>query len=55
MRRRKASDDPRVLLRIDGKIYEGQLVRIESGTMVEALLAKLSRKYALGRRSRSRR
>jgi hypothetical protein len=42
----EAAKDPRILLRIDGKLYERQLVRIEAGPVVEPLLAELSRKYA---------
>ena len=44
----EAEKDPRILLRIDGKIYERQLVRIEEGPLVAPLLAELSRKYAGG-------
>jgi len=44
-----AAKDPRILLRIDGKLYERRLVRIEAGPVVEPLLAELSRKYAGGR------
>ncbi len=40
--------DPRVLLRIDGKIYERRLVRLQDGPAVEPLLAELSRKYTGG-------
>jgi hypothetical protein len=45
----EAERDPRVLLRVDGKLYERRLVRIESGPAVAPLLAELSRKYAGGR------
>ena len=45
----EAAKDPRILLRIDGKLYERRLVRIEGGPMVETLLLELSRKYAGGR------
>lgn len=41
--------DPRVLLRIDGAIYERRLVRVEEGPEIAPLLAELSRKYADGR------
>ena len=41
--------DPRILLRIDGKLYERTLVRIQDGPVVAPLLAELSRKYAGGR------
>ena len=45
----EAARDPRILLRVDGKLYERRLVRIESGPEVAPLLAELSRKYAGGR------
>ena len=45
----EAAADPRILLRIDGKLYERRLVRIEGGPVVAPLLAELSRKYAGGR------
>ena len=45
----EAAEDPRVLLRIDGKLYERRLVRIEDGPEVAPLLAELGRKYAGGR------
>ena len=45
----EAAKDPRILLRIDGKLYERRLVRIEDGPVVAPLLAELSRKYAGGR------
>ena len=45
----EAAVDPRILLRIDGKLYERRLVRIEGVPMVETLLLELSRKYAGGR------
>jgi len=44
-----AARDPRVLLRIDGRLYERRLVRIEDGPVVAPLLAELGRKYAGGR------
>ena len=44
----EAAKDPRILLRIDGKLYPRRLVRIEEGPVVEPLLAELSRKYAGG-------
>jgi hypothetical protein len=44
----EAEKDPRVLLRIDGKIYERRLVRIHDGPAVAPLLAELSRKYTGG-------
>ena len=45
----EAAKDPRILLRIDGKLYERRLVRIEDGAVVAPLLEELSRKYAGGR------
>jgi len=45
----EVAKDPRVLLRIDGKLYERRLVRIEGGPVVEPLLQELSRKYTDGR------
>ena len=45
----EAAKDPRILLRIGGKLYERQLVRIQEGPGLEPLLAELSRKYADGR------
>ena len=40
--------DPRILLRIDGKIYERRLVRVQEGPVVAPLLAELGRKYLPG-------
>jgi hypothetical protein len=45
----EAARDPRILLRVDGKLYERRLVRVESGPVVAPLLAELGRKYAGGR------
>jgi hypothetical protein len=45
----EAARDPRVLLRVDGRLYERRLVRIETGPEIAPLLAELSRKYAGGR------
>jgi hypothetical protein len=44
----EAETDGRILLRIDDKIYERQLVRIDSGPLLAPLTAELSRKYAGG-------
>ena len=44
----EAQKDPRILLRIDGKLYERTLVRIEEGPMIAPLLAQLSEKYLGG-------
>jgi hypothetical protein len=40
--------DPRILLRVDGKLYERRLVRVHEGPAVAPLLAELSRKYTGG-------
>jgi hypothetical protein len=45
----EAAKDPRIVLRIDGKLYERRLARIEEGPVVEPLLAELGRKYLDGR------
>lgn len=44
----EAEKDGRVLLRIDGKIYERQLVRVPPSPLVAPLTAELSRKYMGG-------
>ena len=44
----EAERDPRILLRIGEDIYERELVRIEDGPVVPALLQELSRKYMGG-------
>jgi hypothetical protein len=44
----EAEKDGRVILRAEGKLYDRQLVRIESGPLLEPLTAELSRKYAGG-------
>jgi hypothetical protein len=44
----EAAKDPRVVLRVDGKLYERRLVRVESGPALEPLLAELGRKYLDG-------
>jgi hypothetical protein len=41
----QAEKDGRALLRIGDKIYERQLVRIQSGPEVEPIVAELARKY----------
>lgn len=41
----EAERDGRALLRVDGKIYERQLVRIREGAGLEPVLEKLARKY----------
>ncbi len=44
----QAERDGRALLRIGDRIYERQLVRIESGPEVEAIVTELARKYLGG-------
>ena len=44
----EVAKDPRIRLRVGGKLYERRLVRIEQGPAVAPLLAELSRKYAGG-------
>ena len=41
-----AQKDGRAILRVDGKLYPRQLVRINDGPELPAVLAELSRKYA---------
>lgn len=44
----EAEEDGRALLRVDGKIYERQLVRVWEGDAVMGVLAELGRKYGGG-------
>ena len=44
----EAEKDGRAILRVDGKLYERQLVRITEGEILEGVLAELSRKYGGG-------
>jgi len=44
----EAEEDGRVILRVDGKRYERQMVRVLEGEVVPPVLAELSRKYAGG-------
>ena len=44
----QAERDGRAILRIDGKRYERQLVRIITGGVVEGVTAEFSRKYGAG-------
>jgi hypothetical protein len=41
----EAERDGRAIIRVDGKRYERQLVRIKGGPIVEALTAEINRKY----------
>lgn len=45
---RQAEADGRAILRVDGRLYERQLVRIRSGDILTPVLAELGRKYAGG-------
>ena len=45
----EVAKDPRIVLRIGGKLYERRLVRIEEGPVVGPLLEQLGRKYLGGR------
>jgi hypothetical protein len=38
-------DDNRVILRVDGKLYEGKLERIREGALVAPVMAEFGRKY----------
>ncbi len=49
----EAEADGRALLRIDGKRYERQLVRVTSPALFDALTKELRRKYRVGVTSRS--
>lgn len=44
----EAERDGRIITRIDGKLYNQNLVRIQDGPILEPLLAEMSRKYAGG-------
>ena len=41
-------EDDRIIVRIDGKLYEQRLQRVMQGPEVEAVLAEFDRKYAVG-------
>ena len=41
----EAEEDGRAILRVDGKLYDRQLVRIKSGPVIEPLTQELRRKY----------
>ena len=45
---KEAEEDGRAILRVDGKLYERQLVRVREGDIVTAILAELARKYVGG-------
>jgi len=44
----QAEQDGRAILRVDGKLYDRQLVRVMGGSEVEPIMAELGRKYAAG-------
>lgn len=44
----EAEEDGRVILRVDGKLYPRQMVRVREGPDVAPVLAELGRKYAGG-------
>ena len=44
----QAEKDGRAILRVDGKLYDRQLVRIMGGDEIDPILAELTRKYAGG-------
>jgi hypothetical protein len=44
----QAEQDPRAILRVDGRRYERTLVRLEGGPDLRPVLAELSRKYGSG-------
>ena len=44
----QAERDGRAIVRIDGKRYERQLVRIKTGCVVEGVTVEFSRKYGAG-------
>ena len=42
------SEDDRIILRIDGKLYEQRLERVMGGEIVAPVLAEFGRKYGFG-------
>ena len=44
----EAEEDGRALLRVDGKLYKRNMVRMEEDEILSAVLAELSRKYSGG-------
>lgn len=44
----EAEKDGRAILRVDGKLYERQLVRIKEGEVLTGVLSELGRKYGEG-------
>jgi hypothetical protein len=45
---KEAERDGRAILRVDGKLYERQLIRLRDGPVLVPVLAELSRKYTGG-------
>ena len=45
---KEAEEDGRVLLRVDGKLYERQMVRIRDEAVATPVLSELGRKYVVG-------
>jgi hypothetical protein len=45
---KEAEEDGRTILRVDGKLYERQMVRIRDETVATPVLSELSRKYVGG-------
>jgi hypothetical protein len=45
---KEAEVDGRAILRVDGKLYERQLVRIMDGEVLDGVLSELGRKYGAG-------
>ncbi|MCZ6828630.1 MAG: hypothetical protein O7F73_03435 [Gammaproteobacteria bacterium] len=43
----EAEKDGRAILRVDGKLYSRQLVRVKTGSALESVVRKLSRKYRI--------
>jgi len=44
----EAEADGRIILRVDGRVYEREMRRVLGGSIVEPVLAELSRKYVGG-------
>jgi hypothetical protein len=44
----EAEEDGRIVLRVDGKLYERQMVRIQEGEVLPPVLAEVARKYLGG-------
>jgi hypothetical protein len=44
----QAQEDPRAILRVDGKLYERKLIRIKDDPALDVVLSELARKYFPG-------